>query len=253
MKRIILVVLSISLLLCGCGAGNNNATEEPPKDLGIYSDIVSEFRELVEYRLSPDFEEKWNSDGFPDSIGFSEDMLKEGEHTNGYSNMIVEMLGYPWATSISDYGYKLFDLNGDGIDELFFVRKDVGVEDDDSVRDEDFILAILTVSDGKVKLIDAFWSRYKAAIIEGSKIYTMSSGGIDYLYNGIATIKDGKYSYEFSFGIDGFDKEKNMPLYYKGNNGTPEWITEEEFGKIAEQYPFEYGAEWKSVPLTLFK
>ncbi len=254
MKNIFIIALALSLFLCGCGATNETAVESSsmveasslPETSSKtetantdYSEILASYKKLVEFRLSSDFEEYWNNNAdLPDSVGILRELL---EYSNGYGGMTVELLGFPYAESISDFGYKLVDINSDGAEELFLVRRN------------GTILAILTMVEGKIQLVDTFWSKYKCVITDDFKIHTMTSGGSVYNYFGIAALVNGELSYSLSFGIDGYDEENQNPLYYKGENNKQVWITEEEFNAISNQYPFKHGSDWNSIPITFLK
>ncbi len=151
----------------------------------LYTDLIDDYKAILEFRLSDDFEEKYNNGTFlPEISDYLKSTIKSG-NTEHWSNMLVEL---PTAMessnketfSIDYYGYILYDLNGDGIDELFWVRKDYS------------IIAIFTIYNEKLTLLDAFWSRHRATINQQGLLITQSSGGALNTRNTISHIENGE-------------------------------------------------------------
>ncbi len=128
------------------------------------------------------------------------------------------------------FGYDIKDLNGDGVDELIFLREDYTV------------LAIYTMVDGRPYQLDHFWERKKGSIGENGIISVSGSGGADiHSYETYRIADDGK-SLELiaKFGLDGHEWVGNVAVqkYFKTVNGKEVSITEDEFNALYEEYPF---------------
>lgn len=107
---------------------------------------------------SDDFEDKQKNNAFPSpdkSLGYN------------WSNMIVDIYQN---RNEHTYGYFFFDLDKNGIDELFFVRDDY------------FVLAIFSQNDDDVTLLDSFWQRYSCTVDSSNNLYTFSSNGAQDFY-----------------------------------------------------------------------
>lgn len=167
MKRITALLVCLLILLCGCSEQVKDDSFAQSQSCALYDDIIEDYRNIVSFRLLDDFEYLWNYGEF---IELSEPLLNAltvsgSDLDYRWSNMIVEM---PTADSTqSSFGYILTDINDDNCPELFWVR------------DDHTVLAVFTVHDEQIVLLDAFWSRYVCVITDDGKLYTRSSGGAD--------------------------------------------------------------------------
>ena len=253
MKRIVLVVLCIALLFCGCAGGaeevssvetviadSSSSIPEIPDVVydGVYNDIIAGYKDLVNFRLSNDFDEEWTdkTDRFGKALNT---VFEQTDAEWGF--MLIELLGYPHAKNVSDFGYKLYDINDDGTDELFWVRKD------------GFILAIFTEHKGKIQMLDAYWSRYKAVVTDNNEIFTMGSSGAAYTDFEKHILSDGKLVFKEASGTDGYDEETQKTIYYKTENGVKTIIKEEDGDKVYDRHPVENGDKWLSQKITYLK
>ena len=138
----------------------------------------------------------------------------------------------------SQCGYALFDLNGDGIDELFWLRRDRS------------IAAIFTCYEGKAVLVDAYWARSRAYVSQNKELYVNGSSGADnndfrsykLLSDGTLQFVRGAYSM--------YDPEMDEVRYFEIVPDETVDITEEEFDLIIADYPYEISDFWLSVPFN---
>lgn len=112
------------------------------------------------------------------------------------------------------FGYALKDLNGDGNEELILLLKDYTV------------LAVFTISDGKPKLLDAYWPKHRCAIYGSGLLYTLTSDGSANSYYRIQQISDSNLVTLEEYGRD-----------YMIINGKKSSITDSAYNAFQEKYP----------------
>lgn len=190
-----------------------------------YSRLIVKLEELVRARLSPSFESEWNSGNFAVAESLDE-FLGDADREIEYkiSDMIVE-LDWDYADSTVDqYGYALVDLNKDGVDELLFMSKG-------------FIHAIFTLCDNKPLLLDAFWSRYRCAILENGDIFTHGSNGAEYSEFEVRNVdKDTCELKTKTF----YDYNTHDGIYTIETDGKKETVDKETIDARLEQYPIDF-------------
>ena len=122
------------------------------------------------------------------------------------------------------FGYAITDLNKDGNDELVLLLQDYTV------------LAIFTLENGKPKLVDAFWPRYRCAILDSGMLYIAASGGACDWFNAIQRIaEDGsKLIRVEEYGSTSKGGPQN---YYKVIDGENKIISKSEFDQFRQKYP----------------
>ncbi len=245
MRKIFAAVVVVTFLLCGCSnsvapsssvAQTDHSTSSQDAEPTAYAQVIDDYKELVKYRLSADY----GAENCGVCIDYSADFSAAIEDSDGWSSMEIEMLGYPQSDKLSDFGYKLYDMNGDGEDELFWARKD------------GTILAVFTIYNGKLKLLDAFWNRYKGVITENGELYTMGSGGAADTVWEFSKLSNGELESVKVFGTESND-EKQCVDYYRLDNDKKVYITEQAFDSLLEEVPFENTEKWKSKPLIVLK
>lgn len=115
-----------------------------------YNSVIQEFHSIINSVYSDEFEEKYNSFAF---LSPNENLQYE------WSCMIVDMYSN---RKKHTYGYLLYDFDQNGVKELFLVRDDY------------FVLAIFTIQDNSLCMLDAFWSKHKCKASSGD-IYIFDS------------------------------------------------------------------------------
>lgn len=243
----ILVCFVLALSACGCQffaetpeeeladaaiLGEDSTYAEALDDLPeMYETILADYAKIVEARVSPDFEEIWQNGGITVSAEL-EQAITDGEECGTFvdsplryrwSNMIVEMTAGLSEPNRDSFGQRLIDLNDDGFPELLWVRGDGS------------ILAIFTMRQDKLLLVDAFWPRHKAVLTNAGYLYTKSSGGASQVHYVLCELaSDARLSTITAFGID----DSFSSLYYEMVDGEKVPIEEERFEELLTLYPF---------------
>lgn len=136
----------------------------------LYRTILSDYRRMVDYRLSS----RYLGGTLPEISSTLQDALDTPPMTlseNYYllstrlSFMLAEADHYGSSLTPDSFGYALWDMNGDGTPELFWLR------------DDGYILAVFTIYQDELLVLDAFYSRYDAWITEDFRLATRISGG----------------------------------------------------------------------------
>ncbi len=244
-KSVIFAFLLIFVMLfCGC----NDSTPESSLSTitsansypQVYKTVLENYKLIVEFRISDDFEVRYNNKEFPN---ISEDLKSQiyNKNTevlkNHWWNMIADMTDYIENPSIDSFGYILKDVNSDGSNELFWV-------------DEKYnILAVFTANNEKVELVDAFWPRHNVIITEKNEFLIRSSGGADYTQYKIMTLGDNAdLKTIFEFGTNGHDN--NSVLFYEVKNGKNISISQKCFNELQAQYPFVISNQWLKLQIN---
>ncbi len=245
------VEISASSLVSDNISNDSNESKEPSIDNNLfeeyvekYEEIIKDFKTLVNFRTSDNFEDKWNND---EEIPLSEALntaITEFESINEdksfhWSNTIVDLPNVDKSINTKDFGYVLYDINGDKIPELFWVRSDHTV------------LALFTLSpenSDKIILLDAFWQRYKCYPLE-DKLYTWGSGGAMNNYCDFYELtSDGKLKETYSFKSE-LNEVGNKVFFYENSYE----ITEQRFDELSNNFPKTLSDSWlrtRIVPLA---
>lgn len=203
-----------------------------------YSQLIADYRIILEIRNDEAF------DGWTDA----HDLLISEQLRQAIAAAKNDDIDYHWSNMVIDSvqtlhpdkeqeqcGYTLFDLNGDGIDELFWLRRDRS------------IAAIFTCYEGKPVLVDAFWARSRAYVSQNKELYVNSSSGADnndfrtykLLSDGTLQFVRGAYSM--------YDPETDEVRYFEIVPDETVDITEEEFDELLKDYPYELSEFWLSL------
>ena len=216
----------------------SNEYEEVLTTSNVYGDIISDFGKIVEYRLSDDYYVV-EADG--DKIVYSDTIKKAmeknaiGEDNISYQwdCMIAELPSYCEGLNAEEFGYIIYDMNNDGISELFFVGGN------------HTILAVFTLVNEEPVLLKAFWSRHQGVISEeGFLICFSSSGAYDnkfYVYslnsNGVLEVQYGTRSESDYFN-------RSIIRYYIIEGGEENSVSFDEYEEYKNTIRMEPGAFW---------
>lgn len=230
----ILLCLVTLLSLCGCKNGRDVAkTQDTAAAIpDQYEEILSDYNKVLTFRLSDTFESDYN-DG--KNVTLSDSLMAgmTDELAYRWSCMLVEMTSGRNEPEKRDFGYVLKDINKDGKPELFWVRQD------------HTILAVFTIKNDQVRLVDAFWTRYEGVVTDTGALYTIgSSGAASSEYRIREMTSDGsEATIVKEFGID--DNQ-----YYEITDGEKVTVSEERFEELLTIYPFEKNTDWEIVPMS---
>ncbi len=194
-----------------------------------YKEVIEDYKDIVEFRLSDRFESEWNNGNFGDY-----DKYYNADIQGNFSYMILDMLDYIDNPSTDSFGYILNDINDDTVPELFWITSDY-----------EFIFAIFTINEGEACLLDAFWPRYKCRSLDSGVIYTMGSSGAAYTTYELRKLdkNSAQLTSVKEFGTDFYDENGSI-LYYHVSDGKKEYISEDRIDELFLEYPFENGEKW---------
>ena len=220
MKRIISVLICALMLLslCACAQGT--------KTVSSYEEIIVKLDEAVHGMFAEDFEDKLNQGAYPSPTG---------ELSDKWLTTLLDAKDDFRNVDENAFGYKLIDVNSDGISELFFMRSD------------DRILAIFTMHDGKPCMVDCYGRSYRGVIRDTGEVYTMTvreDGGYDYRIYTLNPSSGGLYN-TVSFGYEG-------TIAYEMIDGSTYTTSTERITELAEEYPFEMSTAFSELEFNLF-
>lgn len=113
----------------------------------------------------------------------------------------------------ADIGYTLLDINSDGVDELIFAEKN-------DLQENNRILAIYTLKNNNLKLLDEGWSRKRLYLLDDNSIYNSGSNGAAYSIWGIYKINDSADGLEtIDFYFTEYNDSKNDLYWYHNTTG----------------------------------
>lgn len=199
---------------------------EPSRELPVaYVDVLEDYKNIVAWRLSDNFEAEYNSGVRIPLQSALKDVGADEVLSYRWHCMLVEMRYKAELTEV-DFGYELTDLNGDGTEELLWTGSD------------DIVLAIFSIYDEEVRLLDAYWSRYSCRITEDGKVLTVgSSGAANTTYEVKILDADGKELLtEKMFGTDGWDEETNVTFCVEWIDGQKVRISEDRLAQLQKEF-----------------
>ena len=245
----VFIVIIVSLVLCSCRAAQPAETQPSvatqfiePSATSVaepfYWRLLEDYKNIVSFRLSEDFEENWNNGCYPPISDELAHAIQSNPNAE-WSNMVVEMLNGIAEPDDSSFGYIEKDINGDDFPELFWVRSDYS------------ILAIFTKNNEQLALIDAFWPQHACIITNRNEMYTKTSAGAVYMRYTIHKIEAGGTTVQISeFGMDGFSADAAVQ-YYEIIESQRKFISSEDFDALLRTYPFEIDLTWLSNKIIL--
>ena len=253
MKIFSIILIAVLLSMTGCQSYTYSefpsltVTEADlcTSDTSGYTDIVSDYKKLVSYRLSDNFEQQWNDDEY---ISESQSLMNSKSDMDGvrtthgvnleakWSYMIVDMIDGLEDPSVGAFGYFFADINGDSVPELFWIRNDKT------------LLAIFTICDSNVVLLDTFYSRYKCVVTPLWEIYTFADGGVSNQYDIRLLSADGTLEVVHSFGTEGKSNGVGVQ-YFESKDNRKILVNETYWQRLLAYNPFEFGPEWHKLQI----
>jgi hypothetical protein len=180
----------LSILLSSASNREPEIICVPPYDISAYAEIIDAYRNFELHRLN-DYAGTTIEDEFEQLYGALVDALSMGEEDFIRNEMIFQWLGYSVLTARFGTSYAVYDINGDGVPELFIG----GI--------------ICSIYDGKPYLVNCFWERHRYELYADGTVFIQGSGGADNWEEG---------SYRLSEDGTGFyitEKESNERLELK--------------------------------------
>lgn len=203
----------------------------------LYVDLINDYKKILDFRLSDDFEEKYNNGTYLPDISDELKAAIASGNSEHWANMLAELPTGEEAFSIDYYGYILYDMNNDGIDELFWVRKDYS------------IIAIFTIYNETLTLLDAFWSRHRATINQQGVLITQGSGGAADSINTISDLENGELKEMYALYSESSHNtatSDSVSFYEQTEKGKSE-LTENEYReKLEKKFNFPVSDFWLS-------
>ena len=159
MKRaaVLFLIASLFLRLCACRSGENSDE--------IYKSLISDFEDYFSFiSKTISSEEKEELDNklteyLASNGSFQIDKGDRKDLINALRDSLLIVSDF----NSDDYYYKIEDINADGNTELMFYGPN------------DFLISLLTQSDGKTVLLDTYYSRLTGVITENGKILRSNS------------------------------------------------------------------------------
>ncbi len=228
-KYIAIILICSGLLLSGCTIPTNSSasvqTATSLTDVTVVTRTYDETNEYIRKIVSKRFTkryEKYKERGYLNCPN-------EGFDYN-WSCMLDDMIiGMEKATK-NDFGYALKDINGDGVDELFFMRSD------------NLICSLFTFSLDNTVMLDTFFNDRKCYILDDGSIITATYDNERCITYNIRILpkKGNKLETNMLIGIQGND-------YFKSINGTKTLISKEEYDTLISKLPTknQYKLEFK--------
>ncbi len=231
-KIIACICLCGAVLLSGCtipsysSASKQTATSKADEVIFKRSfDEMNEYiRKIVSKRLTPRYE-KYLEMGYMDSPDDSFEF--------NWNRMLNDMLLGMEQPKESDFGYALKDINGDGINELFFIRSD------------NTVLSMFAMFLENTTMLDAFYSARKCILLDDGNILTITQEGDDYITYNIRNLphKRGKLEEIMVVGKQGNE-------YFKTVEGKKTPITKDEFDQVIKDFPDNNDGKFNFLPFA---
>ncbi len=218
-KLTAIICLCGCILLSGCtipsyssaSVLNTNSLQDEVVVTRSYEGTNEYIKRIVSKRLTPQYEH-YKKKGFLDS--------PDEDFDFAWKLMLEDMLAGIENPTMDNFGYALKDINGDGVDELFYLRSD------------NVIYSIFTFSCDNTVMLDVFHSKHECRILKDGSILTVITEAEDYVTYTISTLpkKGIELETKMFFSIQG---EYN----FKSVDGKHSTITRQEFDEFVSKLP----------------
>ncbi|MCD8220069.1 MAG: hypothetical protein LUC50_07075 [Ruminococcus sp.] len=189
-----------------------------------YVEIIRSYQEYAEYIIDRNIEGVFQDNIF--TISNIDETL-----SYHWENMLIETNIWSYRNLPKDesaFGFALMDLNDNECKELILLLRDYTV------------LAIFTIANHNLTLIDAYWPKHRCAIFDTGMIYTLSSNSASQWYYQIQCIssENGSLKLLQEYGCSNDE-------YYKIIDEKKYSICEYDFFRIPESVPcsIRYGSK----------
>ena len=221
MRKILAVLICAATLLTLCACGKSES-----KPATSYDAVIDKLSSSVDSMFTENFEEKVSEGAYSSPTG---------ELPEKWNNMLIDATKDFRNLDENAFGYKLVDLNSDGVSELFFVRSD------------DKVLAIFTMCEGAPVLVDAFERDYQCVIRDSGEVYTMTAredGGYDHKIHTLNS-SSGTYYTTVAFGTEG-------NINYEVIDGMTYTTSSERIIELRAEYEFKMSTAFTDMEFHLF-
>jgi len=208
----------------------------------VYADLTADFKKLIEFRASEDFSENWYNKlaarDFSETAKRIVDAHTQEEIDSQLAATVTELITSE-EQGVDSFGCIRYDLNKDGIPELFWVH------------DDHSIVALFTFVENEGVLLDSYWSRYQGYVSDEGVLYGWgSTGAAEGSCSVFALNEKGMLDVQrgLSSEIDLFGDPTQVNYYEFSGNAKKE-VTKERFEELAEQYPREQSSLWLALPI----
>ena len=226
-KLLILTLTVLFTLMPLAGCGSAPAGGDAPVD---YEDIYAPILEKMYNLIMTDNADIMDIDFDDGTIGVWETVNWADTKEDGLSNV----------------GYTIEDLNGDGVEELVISSTWVGTESEDgwTVKSSD-ILALYTVKDGEPYFVFEGWGRNGYNMMGDGRIYNWGSNGAAYSIFSVNHLSDDCTELivdDYYFTYDDPDGEEyDLKFYHNttgewGEEGMDEEIDEDTYWELQQEY-----------------
>lgn len=190
-----------------------------------YITLLGDYRTMVKFRLSEQFQEDYNSGNEPELSQVLQQSIDTAEPYK-WGDMWVEMTSGINTPTEASFGYILQDLDGDGSAEMVWLRQDRT------------LLALFTIQNDAPVLVDAFWPKHDGYITEQGYLYTIGSSGVATDYQ-VRTV-DGKPIAQF---------RRDAESFFETVDGEEQSIDPARFEVLLKQYPAQHSSFFTDFPI----
>lgn len=240
-KRAILcsVILLILLMFCACGCGNSENIIDSGKADTVYLKPVASYQDILDNAYEVIVSDKAADIVEADKL-FSSTGIREAK------------IGRNTEEALSAVGYTLYDIDGNGIEELIIADTGEGIWDNR-------ILLMYTLHDGKPVLLIDGWDRNRYYLLNDYTIYNEGSGGASYtIFATYRMAEDGLRleATDCYYSDAGYNENSELRWFHNTTGeitGNESEIIEFEDENTPENMMNDYRAKVKELELTFFR
>lgn len=240
-KRAILclVILLILLMFCACGRGNSENIFDSGKADTVYLKPVASYQDILDNVYEVIVADKAADIVEADKL-FSSTGIREAKIWRGTDE------------TLSSVGYTLYDVDGNGIEELIIADKRENIYDNR-------ILLMYTLHNGKPVLLIDGWMRYRFYLLDDNTVYNEGSSGAAYtIFATYRMAEDGirLEAIDCYYSDPGFNYKPDI-VWHHNTTGIVTMeeseIIEFEDENTPENMMNDYRAKVKELELTFFR
>lgn len=233
-KALCSVVLLIALMFCACGRGNSENTTVSDKVDTVYLKPVTSYQDILDnvYKVL---------------LADKEADIVEADKLFSFTGIREAKIGRNTEEALSAVGYTLYDVDGNGIEELIIADKRENIYDNR-------ILLMYTLHDGKPVLLIDGWMRYRFYLLNDNTIYNEGSSGAAYMLFATYRMSEngtGLEAIDCYYTDPGFEYKSDI-VWHHNTTGEESEIIEFKDENTPENMIEDYRAKVKELELTFF-